>query len=132
MDNLVETVWVKHVLTDGETIDLAQKMARAEATIAEKSDTLRSVMSAIKAEITTQEGILHSCAERLRSGYEMRPKEADLKYESGIVKYVDKETGEIIQERPMTKDEQLKLTGKVTDAEDIIRQASEEEDAESV
>jgi uncharacterized FlaG/YvyC family protein len=133
--NLTETVWVKHEYNDEESMDLGRRMAMAESLIAEKSDTLKSVTTAIKsvttaikAEIAAQEEILHSCAEKLRSGYEMRPQEADVKYESGVVKYVDKDTGEILKERPMTKDEQLKLTEQVTDAEDIIREASEEED----
>jgi len=119
---------VKHVLTGDEVMDLAQKMARAEASISEKTDQLKSVSTTIKAEITTQEGILHNCAEKLRSGYEMRPREADVSYEKGIVKYVDKETGEIIEERQMTQDEQLRLNANMTDAEQIIRQAREEED----
>ena len=126
--NLTETVWVKHEFNDGESMELGRRMAMAESLIAEKSDTLKSVTTAIKAEIAAQEEILHSCAEKLRSGYEMRPQEADVKYESGVVKYVDKDTGEILKERPMTKDEQLKLTEQATDAEDIIREASEEED----
>lgn len=127
MDNLTETIWIKYVLSGDEIMDLAQKMARAENNISEKADQLKSVSTAIKAEITTQEGILHSCAEKLRSGYEMRPRETSVNYEKGIVKYVDKGTGEILEERPMTKDEQLRLSGVRVDAEDIIREAREEE-----
>ena len=127
MSNLTETIWIKCVLTNDEIVELAQKMARAEATVSEKSDQLKSVSTTIKAEITTQEGILHSCAEKLRSGYEMRPKETDVSYEKGIVKFVDKKTGEILEERPMTQDEQLRLNSTRIDAEEIIRQANEEE-----
>lgn len=57
----------------------------------------------------------------------MRPREADVNYEKGIVKFLDKETGEIIEERPMTQDEQLRLNSIATDAEKIIRQARQEE-----
>ena len=127
MDNLTETIWLKHVFSGDEIFALAQKMARAEANINEKSDQLKSVSIAIKAEIATQEGILHSSAEKLRSGYEMRPTEADVKYEKGIVKYVDKETGEIIEERPMTQEEQLRLSPAWVDAEKVIQQARDEE-----
>ena len=130
MDSLVETIWVKHVLTGDEVMELAQKMARAEANINEKGDQLKSVSTAIKAEIVTQEGILHNCAEKLRSGYEMRPKEVDVNYDKGIVKYVDKGTGEILEERPMTQDEQLRLSGARIDAEDTIREAREKETEE--
>ena len=128
MENLSETIWVKHVFESEEVLELGQKMARAESVISEKADQLKSVTTAIKAEIAQHEAVLHTCTEKLRSGYEMRPKEVDIQYESGIVKYVDKDTGEIIEERPMTQDEQLRMTGTRIDAEDIIREASENED----
>ncbi len=117
MSGLSETIWIKHVLTNDEVVELAQKMAMAESSITEKADQLKSVSTTIKAEIATQEGILHSCAEKLRSGYEMRPREADVTYEKGIVKYVDKGTGEILDERPMTQEEQLRLNSAGTDRE---------------
>lgn len=126
MENLSQTIWVKHIFSEEELMELAQKMARSEAIISEKTDNLKSVTTAIKAEITAEEGVLHSCAERLRSGYEMRTRECDVNYEKGVVKYVDKETGEILEERPMTQEEQMRLTATVQDAEDIIREASEE------
>ncbi len=126
MDTLTETIYVKHQFSSEENLILAQKMARAEATIREKEDTLKSVATTIKAEIATEEGILHSCAEKLRSGYEMRPRECNLKYEQGLVVYVDKETGEILEKRSMTQEEQLRLSGTAVDAEQVIRQAREE------
>ncbi len=129
MENLTETIYTKYVFSGEEIMGLAHKMASAEATISRKMEELKSVTTTIKADIASQEGILHSCAEKLRSGYEMRPKEVDLDYKTkGIVKYVDKETGEVLEERPLTEDEQLRLTGKRIDAEDIIRQAREEEE----
>ena len=81
----------------------------------------------IKAEIAEQEGIMNKCAEKLRSGYEMRSRQCNVTYDKNIVKYIDKETGEVLEERPMTEDEQLRLTGQRIDAEQIIRQAREEE-----
>ncbi len=127
VENLTQTIYVKYIFPDKELLELSRKMASAEATISRKMEELKSVTTTIKADIAAQEGVLHSNAEKLRSGYEMRPKEADVKYEKGLVKYVDKETGEILEERPMTQDEQLKMTGVRTDAEKIIREASEEE-----
>lgn len=127
MDNLTQTIYVKYTFTDRESLDLARKMGRAEAAIKEKMDELKSVSTTIKADIATQEGILHSCAEKLRSGYEMRPTECDVKYDKGIAKYVDKSTGEILEERPMTQDEQLRLSEGWVDAEKVIRDARKEE-----
>jgi hypothetical protein len=125
--NLTHTVYIKHTFIDKEIIDLSHKMASAEATINRKMEELKSVTTTIKADIAIQEGILHSNAEKLRSGYEMRPIEANVKYDKGIVTYFNKESGEVYEERPMTPDEQLRLTGKAIDAEEIIREDNEDE-----
>lgn len=128
MDNLTQTMYVKYIFIDKERLEMAQKMASAEATISRKMEELKSVTTTIKADIATQEGILHSFSEKIRSGYEMRPKEVDVRYEKGMVKYVDKETGEVLEERLMTQDEQLRLSGTRIDAEKIIREAREKEE----
>jgi hypothetical protein len=111
-------------------------MARAEATISEKADQLKSVATSIKAEIAEQEAILHKCAEKLRSGYEMKEHDSYVDYDvPGVVRFIDKDTGEVLEERPLTESEQLKLSGKITDgkiidAEQVIREAREEEDGQ--
>jgi hypothetical protein len=128
MEGLTETRFIKYSFTDKELLDLSRKMARAENLIGEKADTLKSVAATIKAEIAEQEGVLHSCAEKLRSGYEMRQIDCDLKYEDGLAKYYSKDTGELVEERPMTSTEQLRLTSKSVDAEQIIRQSHKEEE----
>lgn len=130
MDNLTQTIYVKYTFNDKELLELSRKMAGAEAAIDRKMEELKSVSTTIKADIAVQEGILHSSAEKLRSGYEMRPREANVKYEKGVIKYVDKETGEILEERPMTQEEQLRLNSNsvIRDAEDIIRESEEDEE----
>ncbi len=129
MDNLTETIYTRHSFSEKEMLELSQKMAGAEAAISRKTEELKSVSTTIKADMAVQESILHGCAEKLRSGYEMRPRECLVDYTTkGMVKYVDKETGEVLEERPITQDEQLRLSGKVTDAEDVIRQSREEEE----
>jgi hypothetical protein len=57
----------------------------------------------------------------------MRPREAYVKYEDGVVKYIDRDTGELLETRPLSSEEQLNLSGTRIDAEQIIRQAREEE-----
>ncbi len=128
MDNLTQTIYVKYIFTDPESLDLSRKMAGAVASISERMDELKSVSTTIKADITVQEGILNSCAEKLRSGYEMRPIECDVKYDNGMAKFTNIASGEIVEERPMTQDEQMRLNERRIDAEVIIRQSREEED----
>ncbi len=124
---MTETVQVKRELTQVESLDLAQTMARAEATMGEKADDLKSVTAQIKADIAVQEAVLHACAEKLRSGYKMVSIECVVKYDKGTATYADKDSGEIIETRHMTQEEQLRLSEHRVDAEQVIRQASKEE-----
>lgn len=123
----IETRYIRYTFNDTERLDLANKMTTAFANINEKTDELKTTTTAIKAEIAEQEGIVNKCVEKLRTGYEMRPRQCVMTYEGSVVKYIDKENGEVLEEHPMTEDEQLKLTGVRTDAEKIIREASEAE-----
>jgi len=124
---ITENHFVKHEFTEKELLELSMKMARAEQTIREKEDEMKSFTTTKKAEIAEQDGIIHTCAEQIRSGYRMVMKECSLRYieSNGTVEVVDIESGEVIETRPITKDEQLRLTGKVVDAEDIIRDDNE-------
>lgn len=95
---ITETIYTKYQFNDKELLDLSRKMAGAEAMISRKMEELKSVSTTIKADIASQEGILHSCAEKMRSGYEMRPCEVTLDYGTkGVVKYISNKTGEVVQ-----------------------------------
>lgn len=54
MLNLTETIYVKYNFNDKELLDYSRKMARAESTISEKSDELKSMVASVKAEIAEQ------------------------------------------------------------------------------
>lgn len=125
---LLETLWIKHTFNSNEIVALAQEMSRAQSVIADKTDELKSAVASIKAEIAMQETVSNSCAKKLCAGYEMLPKECVVTYDKGIAKYVDKHSGEVLQERGMTEEEQLKLTEKRIDAETVIREASANEE----
>lgn len=123
---LIETRYIKHIFTDKERLELANKMTSAMATISEKTDEIKTTTTAIKAEISEQEAIINKCASDLRAGYAMRPRQCTFRIECNKVVYIDKETGEVVDEHEMTEDEQLRLTGVRIDAEQIIRQDREE------
>jgi hypothetical protein len=126
MDNiLTETRFLKHEFTDKELLDISRKMARASAEINEKLDQLKSAQTSIKADIATKEGVVNSCAEKIRSGYEMRPVDCVITYEKEDIIFTNPNDGEIVEKRPMAKDEQLRLSGKSVDAEKVIRDDSE-------
>ena len=107
-----ETKWAKHDFSPGELLAISRDMAQAEAKKREMQDNLKAMKSNMSAEIDQAESVIHLCAERIRSGYEMRPHECKVEYmlDNLNVRFVDIETGEVIAERLMTKDEQLKLS----------------------
>lgn len=109
---LTETKYAKHEFTTAEIMRIGQDLAQAEAKKRERQDTLKSVSSSIKAEIDAEDAVMHKCGEKIRSGYEMRPHECKVEYlaDDMKVRYIDVETGEIIEERLMSKEEQMKLS----------------------
>ena len=129
-NGLTETIPIKHIFVDKELIALSRKAARAHSVINEKQDAFKSMATTMKADIAEQEAIINSCSEKINSGYEMIQKECNLKYENGTAKYTDIETGEVLEERPMTQSEQMHLAGTGTwkDAEQVIRADNEKED----
>jgi hypothetical protein len=48
-------------------------------------------------------------------------------YDKNVAIFTDKETGEIVEKREMTEEEQLKLTSEWRDAEEVIRADSEKD-----
>ena len=131
---MTHSVWVKKALTDEQKIELGQKMADADERLSEKSDELADEAEAFKdtrkrleGEMTAIQSELHDHAKLFRQGYEEIRKECVATYEGTKVTFADKDTGEIVEEREMTEAEQMRLSGNMVDAEDIIRKAREED-----
>lgn len=106
-----ETVYAKYEFTNTELLALSQEMAQAASKKKGSEDQLKSVQSSIKADINAEDAIINRCAEKISNGYEMKPYTCSRRYqaERKIVEFVDTETGEVIQTRPMTKDEQFRF-----------------------
>jgi hypothetical protein len=123
---LTETIFTRHTFNDRELIDLGRKLSSAERKIREKEDELKTASTTIKADIAGLEAIINGAAAKLEAGYEMLDKECALRYEGGMAKYYDIDTGEFLQEREMRPGEQMSITGTgaFKDAEVIIRAES--------
>jgi len=106
-----ETIYIRHTYTQEELLKLGQDMAQAASKKKEEEDTLKSVQSSIKASINAQDAIINKCSEQLRTGYEMQAHQCNVIYDHELktVQYQDRETEEIVETRPMTDKEQLKL-----------------------
>jgi hypothetical protein len=131
---MTHVVWVKKPLTPEQKIELGQKMADADERLSAKSDELEAITDTFKetrkqleGEMSAIQDELHAHATSFRRGYEELRRECVATYEGTKVSFADKDTGEIVEEREMTEAEQMRLSGNMVDAEDIIRKAREEE-----
>jgi len=99
--------FLKCILTEGEKREIAQNLAVAVMSRDEAEGGLKSAQTQFKSKIALHEAELISLAEKLRSGFEMRNIECEISgdYKLGTVTIIRLDTGEIIRERPMTKDE---------------------------
>ena len=127
---LTENRHLKYIFTDKELLEISRKRANAALVIGQKLEAIKTYKKQLENEIEMQQMVVDDCDEKTRSGYEMRPVECTLKYENNEVSYYRKDTGEFVESRPITKEEQLMLSGNRVDAEHIIRQARKEEDTE--
>jgi uncharacterized FlaG/YvyC family protein len=99
--------FLKYEFSDSEKAELADEMARAVCDATQTRMKLKSVQKQINAEIQQYEAEIASCAEKLRSGYEMRHVDCSFlrDFDLKSIKIVRDDTGEIISERAMTEDE---------------------------
>jgi hypothetical protein len=98
---------LRYTFTQAERQEFGDSMAQAVAGIEREQDQLKQVKKDFESRIADHEGNMKRCAERLRSGYEFRPVECekvlDFKLGNAIITRTD--TGEIVEERPLTDDE---------------------------
>lgn len=132
---LTQMVWVKKLFTDEQKIELGKQMADAEERLSAKSEELDAEADAFKETKKRLEGEmsgiqteLHDHAKMFRQGYnEVQVDCFVTYYDDKMVRFTDKVTGEVVEEREMTEAEQLRLSGKMVDAEQVIREASKED-----
>ena len=107
----METIYIRHTYTSEELLKIGQDMAQSASKKKAQEDTLKSVQSSIKADINAQDAMINKCAEQLRTGYEMKAHRCNIIYDhkKKTVQYQDSETKKIVETRPMTDEEQLKL-----------------------
>jgi hypothetical protein len=118
----------KKEYTDAEKIEFGKMMADAIQKINEKAAELKEFSTAIKSQVAEQETILAECAAKISKGYEMDSIMCYVVYGSDgkTATFTNKETGEVVEERELTEEEQLWLTSQWKDAEEVIREDSKE------
>jgi hypothetical protein len=132
-DAITETRHLTRAFTTEEKEAMMQEMFSEQDAIGEKECELDAYKKQVQAEISQHEATIGVLKNKLRTGYEKIPVQCIVKYDGGKAKYYRKDTGEFVDERPMSDHEQMNLAGGFTDAEQIIRADSEkqmEKDAE--
>ncbi len=99
--------YLRYTFNDDEKKELAKEMAQAVV----ERDTATAEMETVKAQfegrITKAEGEITLNAGKINSGYEMRHIECEVTkdYKKGRVTVVRLDTGELVEDRPMTGEE---------------------------
>jgi hypothetical protein len=133
MRNITKTIQIKVPFTDAQIKELLQQISDADVVISEKNDELADLKEqekALKEQIEGQHDIMSQLCAQYRLGSTLRNVECNVSYDKGIAKYTDVETGEVVDEHPITESEQLFLNeGKIIrDAEDLIREDTKKQD----
>lgn len=103
---------VKHNFSGEEKKELAKTIAEKVSKKHEVEDDKKATMSSFKSTLDTLEMEINSCANKIQDGYEMRLMECreERDYKRKVVNFYRIDTGELVQQRPMSSDEmQLQL-----------------------
>lgn len=131
---LTEFIWIKKPFTPEQKIELGQKMADADERLSGKeaeldaaADAFKETKKQLEGEMVAIQSELHDRAREFRRGYEEVKTECTVKYEGNRKLSYDKDSGELVEDREMTEAEQLRLSGKMIDAEVVIQHADDED-----
>ena len=129
-NTITENHQVKTPISDKEKLELLDKIVKTDFEMNEKIDALREYTKAEKGEIDALGGIISDCCERVRTGFISETYECAVTYEGTHITFTNVKNGEIVEQREMTEEEQLRLTSNRVDAEQVIRQARRKADKE--
>ena len=94
-------------LTEKELLEAGQKLADALQTLVTLDNELQSFKEQIKGKVAEAEGKSSRFGSLVRQKYEYRPVTCEIArdYTAKMLTVVRTDTGEIVEERPMTRDE---------------------------
>ncbi len=131
-----EFVWVKKQFTPEQKIELGEKMADADDRLSKKeteltmaAEAFKEQRKALEGEITVISQELHNHARKFRAGFEEVHIECTVKYGGNRRLSYSKDGGELVEDRELTEAEQMRLSGNMVDAEQVIRHANDVTDS---
>jgi len=132
---LTEFIWIKKPFTSEQKIELGRQMADAderlsgkEAELGAETEAYKDRKKKLESEMITIQSELHEHARKFRDGFDDVHIECTVKYEGNRKLSYDKDSGELVEDRELTEAEQMRLSGKAIDAEQVIRHADDEDD----
>ncbi|MBW7995330.1 MAG: hypothetical protein FVQ81_01915 [Candidatus Glassbacteria bacterium] len=98
----------KYFINYDDRLQLGDRFAEAEQTLQILDRELSGIKDSFKAKIKAAEAVITSCASIIRNGYETKELECEitLDYDKGMVFITRRDTGEVVENRSMTAEEQ--------------------------
>jgi len=103
-----ETRLCKCELTQEELLKYGEEQADAQTRLLDLESELKQYKEEHKGRVANAEGTIHRCMSLIRSKYQHRDTvcERVFDYDNGTITVTKKDTGEVVEEREMNKDEQ--------------------------
>ena len=125
---MTTNIQAKRPISDKEKNELLAKIVESDKIVTDLIIELKDYTAAKKESIEQERLNISRCCQLARDGFENVTHECTVDYSEGMTKFTDIHSGEIVEEHKTTEEEQLRLSDKVVDAEDIIREDSKEND----
>lgn len=108
-----ETNWMRYTFTEQELQDFSRKLAEETQQLEGAEAEKKVAVAQFSERIARHKSTSSTAARNICMGYEMRMIDCDVLLDTpaiGTARIVRKDTGEVVKERPMTKEEmQLEL-----------------------
>jgi hypothetical protein len=106
-ERIFESCICEYKFNEQEKREIAGRLANGVSELGALEQRKKSLASQIKSEIDAKTASVQLDAEKLRSGFEMRPIECEVVYSDidGLVRWIRTDTYELAHERPMLPDE---------------------------
>ena len=125
-ESITTNIQVKRPISNKEKQDILAKIVESDKIVSDLTAELKEYTAGKKENIEQERMNISRCCQLARDGFENVTHECTVKYEDGMTKFTDIHSGEVVEEHKTTDEEQLHLTTKWQDAEEIIRQDEKE------
>jgi hypothetical protein len=127
-ESITTNIQVKRPISNKEKQELLAKIVESDKIVSDLTAELKEYTAGKKENIEQERMNISRCCQLARDGFENVTHECTVKYEDGMTKFTDIHSGEMVEEHKTTDEEQLHLSSKWQDAEEIIRQDEKEND----